>query len=216
MKQRMQFGSEAMKLLNTTIPNIVRLLNDEFRLVYEYDEVYDVKPFNLVSPDLYFEDENKRERYKVVSFDNALHTEYNGLNAFELEIAEALDCMGLTWCRNPSKTGYGIPIPEIGEGTTSFYPDFILWSEKCLWAIDPKGAHLINDAIFSKLMGISDINDIPLKIRVALILQGNYILGINGRPMQQGKDGCTLIYKRNVGVRAKHFLTANALVKDLT
>lgn len=215
MRQRMQFGSDAMKHLNTAIPNIVRLLNDEFRLVYEYDEVYDVKPFNLVSPDLYFEDEIKREKYKVVTFSNALHPEYNGLNAFELEIAEALDGTGLSWCRNPSKTGYGIPIPEIGEGTTNFYPDFILWTDKCLWAIDPKGAHLINDAIFSKLMGISDINEIPLKIRVALVLHGNYILGPNGRPMQQGKEGCTLIYKRNVGVRAKYFSSAAALVKDL-
>lgn len=68
------------------------------------------------------------------------------MNAFEVRIAEALDKLDLKWCRNPSKVGYSIPIPEIGLGTTNFYPDFLLWSNKCLLAIDPKGEHLLNDA----------------------------------------------------------------------
>ncbi len=215
LKQRMQFGSLAMETLNHNLSKILKQLNDEFRLEYEPDQVYEVKPFNLVSPDLQTDDPAKRERYRVRRFNNGLHSEYNGLNPFEVQIAEALDTLGAEWCRNPSKTGYGIPIPEIGEGTTNFYPDFLLWSPSCLWAIDPKGAHLANDAIYNKLMGISDVDDMPLKIRVALVLEGEYILGDNGRPQPRGKNGCTLIFKRNVGVRAKHFASPKALVADL-
>ncbi|HHD2946999.1 TPA: DEAD/DEAH box helicase family protein, partial [Enterobacter bugandensis] len=79
MKQRMQFGSDAMLQINNNLSNIIRLLNNEFHLEYEYDDIYAVKSFNLVSPDYQYEDLNKRNRYKVNSFKNALHSEYNGL-----------------------------------------------------------------------------------------------------------------------------------------
>jgi type III restriction enzyme len=215
MRQKMQFGSVAMGMLSNNLTTVLKRLNDEFSLQYEPDQVYELKPFNLVSPDLQSDDPAKRERYRVRQFKNSLHHEYNGLNPFEVAIAEALDSLGRDWCRNPSKTGYGIPIPEIGQGTTNFYPDFLLWSPSCLWAIDPKGAHLMTDAIFNKLMGVSDVDDLPLKVRVALIVEGQYEIGASGRPQERGKDGCTLIWKRNVGVRAKHFASPLALVADL-
>jgi type III restriction enzyme len=215
MKQRMQFGSPAMETLNRNLSNIVKQLNDELRLEYEPDQEYVVKPFNLVSPDLQTNDLAKRERYRVRPFQNALHHEYNGLNPFEVQIAEALDTLGLEWCRNPSKTGYGIPIPEIGAGTTNFYPDFLLWTPACLWAIDPKGAHLANDAIRNKMLGVSNVEGMPLKIRVALILDGTYELGANDRPQPRSKNGCTLIIKRNTGVRAKSFPSPRELLTDL-
>lgn len=150
-------------------------------------------------------DEVKRERYRVRTYQNALHAEYNGLNPFEAKLADALDTLNMDWCRNPSKTGYGIPIPEVGEGTTNFYSDFLLWSGKCLWAIDPKGKHLLSDAIRTKLMGVSDVDDMPLKIRVAFVVEGKWELGADHRPEQVGKDGCTLIVKQNTGPRAKYF-----------
>lgn len=215
MKQRMQFGSPAMSTLNNSVTQIVSQLNDEFRLEYEPDQVFVVKPFNLISPDLQTDDLSKRDRYRVRKFKNGLHEEYNGMNPFEVQVAEALDTLGLHWCRNPATTGYGIPIPVIGEGTANFYPDFLLWGSKCLWAIDPKGAHLVNDAIHSKLMGVSDVDGLPLKIRVALVLKGEYVLGPNGRPAKRSDSGCTLVYKRSVGVRAKHFKSPQALVADL-
>ena len=215
LKQKMQFGSPAMETLNHHLSSILTRLNDELRLEYEVDQVYEVKPFHLVSPDLQTDDLVKRERYRVRRFNNALHCEYNGLNPFEAQLAEALDALDLEWCRNPAKTGYGIPIPEIGQGTTNFYPDFLLWTPSCLWAIDPKGAHLINDAIYNKLMGLTDISELPLKIRVAFVLEGEHILRENNRPQQRSDNGCTLIFKRNVGVRAKHFSSLNALVADL-
>ena len=215
LKQKMQFGSPAMETLTRNLSTIVRELNDEFRLQYEYDDVYQVKSFNLVSPDLPAADDAKRERYQVRAFTNALHPEYNGLNPFEVKVAEALDTLGLTWCRNPSKTGYGIPIPEIGAGTANFYPDFLLWTPKCLWAIDPKGAHLVNDAIRTKLMGLQEVDEIPLKIRVALILEGEYLLGPNDRPQKQGPTGCTLVFKRNAKIVVKPYANPVLLVEAL-
>jgi superfamily II DNA or RNA helicase len=217
LRQKMQAGSPAMTILNGNLSKIKKQLNDEFRLEYEPDQEYEVKSFNLVSPDLQTDDLAKRERYRVRHYKNALHPEYNGMNSFEVKLADALDTLGLDWCRNPSKTGYGIPIPEIGEGTTNFYPDFLLWSKgkKCLWAIDPKGAHLLNDAIRTKLMGISDVDDLPLKVRVAFIVEGEYEIGADKRPQQRGKDGCTLIFQQNAIIKAKHFLTVASLVADL-
>ena len=215
LRQKLQFGSPAMEALNRNLSNIRERLNNELQLEHEPDQEYEVKPFNLVSPDLQMDDPLKRERYRVRYFENALHDEYNSLNPFEVKVAEALDTLGLEWCRNPSKTGYGIPIPEIGEGTTSFYPDFLLWTSTYIWAIDPKGAHLANDAIRNKLMGISDVDDMPIKIRVALILEGEHVLGADGRPRPRSSNGCTLITKRNVGIRARHFTSPNELVKSL-
>lgn len=215
LRQTMQLGSFAMETLNRNLADIVRQLNDELRLEYEPDQEYEVKLFNLVSPDLQTDDTAKRERYRVRRYENALHSEYNSLNPFEVRVAEALDDLGLEWCRNPAKTGYGIPIPEIGQGTTNFYPDFLLWTPTTLWAIDPKGAHLANDAIRNKLLGVSDVDGLPLKIRVALVLEGEYELGADNRPQPRSKNGCTLIQKRNVGVRAKSFPSPNELVRAL-
>ncbi len=215
LSQKMQFGSPAMETLNKNLTPILKQLNDEFRLEYEPDQVYEVKPFNLVSPDFLTDDLKKRDTYRVRRYKNALHTEYNYLNPFEVQVAEALDTLDMEWCRNPSKTGYGIPIPEIGQGTVNFYPDFLLWTKKTLWAIDPKGAHLATDAIREKLLGVSDIPDLPLPMRVALVIEGEYELGDNNRPVQRGKTGCTVIYKRNGKVIAKHFSSPAALVVEL-
>lgn len=208
-------GASAMNTLEKSISQIVRQLNDEFLLAYEYDLKYEVKPFNLVSLDLQTDDDGKRERYRVRAFTNSLHDEYNGLNPFEVKLAEALDTLGLDWCRNPSKTGYGIPIPEVGEGTTNFYPDFLLWTSKCLWAIDPKGAHLLNDAIRTKLMGVSDVEDMPLKIRVAFVVEGKWEI-IDNRPKQMAKGGCTLIFRQNTELtKVKPFGSSAQLVNEL-
>ena len=194
LKQKMQYGSPAMQAINQSLDAIRQELNGLFRLEYEPDDPYELGSFNLVAPDLKTDDETKRERYRVRQYQHALHAQYNGLNSFEVKVAEALDTLGLDWCRNPSKTGYYIPIAELGEGTTKFYPDFLLWTPKCLWVIDPKGPHITNDAIHNKLLGVSDVDGMPIKVRVALTLQGRYVLGPNNRPQKQSSDGYTLIF----------------------
>ncbi|TWR25490.1 hypothetical protein FPZ42_12895 [Mucilaginibacter achroorhodeus] len=216
MKQKMQAGSPAMTILNNSISTIVKQLNNEFRLEFEPDQVFTIKPFNLISPDLFTDDENKRERYKVRTYNNALHESYNGMNNFEIRLADCLDNQDLPWCRNPSKVGYGIPIAQIGEGTSTFYPDFLYWSNpKTLWAIDPKGTHLINDAIRTKLLGISDVHDLPLKVKIAFVVEGEYELGIDNRPQLRSQNGYSVIFKYNTGLKAKNYQTLDNLVKDL-
>ncbi|GAA4749235.1 hypothetical protein [Flavisolibacter ginsenosidimutans] len=214
LKQKLQFGSEAMIQLSERLTTIQQKLNDEFRLEYEADEEYEVPSFTLVSPDFKTDDAVKRERYKVRKYKNALHAEYNGLNTFEVLVAEALDKLGLNWCRNPSRTGYGIPIPEIGAGTSTFYPDFLLWAKKCLWAIDPKGGHILTDAMRTKLLGVSGVDGMPVKIRVAFISSGTWILKDN-RPTKNSDDGFTLMLNENVGFRARTFASLNELVGSL-
>lgn len=214
MKQRMQFGSEAMSQISNRLTVIQEKLNDEFRLEYEADEEYTIQPFTLVSPNFKPDDAARRERYRVRKYKNALHAEYNGLNGFEVEVAEALDSLGLDWCRNPSRIGYGIPIPEIGAGTSSFYPDFLLWTRKCIWALDPKGAHLLKDAVRTKLLGVSDVEDMPQRIRVAFIVVGDWDTSGN-RPEKKSADGYSLILKENVGLRARHYNTMKQLVASL-
>ncbi|MBT2559564.1 DEAD/DEAH box helicase family protein [Hymenobacter sp. ISL-91] len=215
MRQRMHYGSEAMRILHDALPDIERKLNTEFRLEREYDKDYTVGDFVMSSPNLQTDDQIRRDRYAVRPYVNALHAEYNGLNKFEAAVAEALDKLGNDWCRNPVKTGYGIPIPKLGEGTTDFYPDFLLWGKKnTVWAIDPKGKHLLQDAIQIKLHGLADIAGMPQRIRVALIVEGNY--DSDGRNVtRRGKVGCSLIWKDNSEIKAKPFESPGPLVAYL-
>lgn len=94
MKQKLQYGSKAMIQLNSRMKTVQQRLNAEYRLVREYDKVYEVGPFNLVTPDLKTDDAAKRDKYEVRQYANALHAEYNGLNPFEVEVAQALDGLG--------------------------------------------------------------------------------------------------------------------------
>jgi hypothetical protein len=48
------------------------------------------------------------------------------------------------WCRNPSQGGFGIPLLDRGN-TRTFNPDFLVWTEKTVVAIDTKGDHLITE-----------------------------------------------------------------------
>ncbi|MBJ6107701.1 DEAD/DEAH box helicase family protein [Hymenobacter sp. BT523] len=217
MKQRMQFGSEAMRQLNDRLPQMQQLLNAEFRLESEPDDPYLVKEFIMSSPDLKTDDAAKRAKYAVRQYDNALHGEYNGLNPFEAEVAEALDKLALTWCRNPVNGGYGIPIPILGEGTTAFYPDFLLWAgKKGIWAIDPKGKHILNDAMTTKLFGVADIHDLSQRVRVAFVVEGQYAVEApNYQPKRMGKTGCTLIWRDGSQPKGRHFDNPSQLVAYL-
>ena len=69
--------------------------------------------------------------------------------------------------------------------------------------------------LLRKILGVSDVEGLPYKIRVALVLQGQYDLTAQDRPQQQSKLGCTLITKTNVGIRAKQFSTPTELVAQL-
>ncbi len=107
------------------------------------------------------------------SFKHAVHERYDGLNDFERRFAEALDRTGKTWARNPSRTGYGIPL--ISPGTTSsFYPDFLVWDGPNVFAVDTTGGHLVPDKAARKLLAISAPDGAKQRIHIRFVSEGTW------------------------------------------
>ena len=214
LKQPMQFGSDAMTTLKNSVPQIKERLNEKFLLKgLGRHGIYTVKPFKLVSPDVDGGTEAYREKYKVRHFKNSLHAEYNGFNPFELKVAEALDNLSKPWCRNPvGKDGYKIPIQELGSDTIWFYPDFLLWSkQRQVWALDPKGKHLLEAAVTHKLLDLR----ISPSIYVAFVLEGSYTVDRQGIFSRNGREGFTLVRKLGTKPKAVSFTDLKLLVKSL-
>jgi type III restriction enzyme len=68
---------------------------------------------------------------------------HSGLNkSRELPFAKELDELKLAWCRNPSRSGFGIPLLSLGQSKT-FYPDFLVWKGKNVFALDTTGEHIL-------------------------------------------------------------------------
>ena len=150
-------------------------------------------------------------------FKNSLHAEYNGFNSFELKVAEALDTIAKPWCRNPvGRDGYKIPIQELGSDTVWFYPDFLLWSKKSqVWALDPKGKHLLEAAVTHKLLDWGSLKSMSPSIRVAFVLEGNYAVDQQGVFSKTGREGFTLVHKSGTKPKAVPFTNLKKLVQSL-
>jgi type III restriction enzyme len=106
----------------------------------------------------------------VESFKNAIHKGYDDLNPLESDFAHAVDQTKLTWCRNPSRSGYSIPLPQSGK-TFNFFPDFLIWKGEDVYAIDTKGSHLHGDAA-RKLVSIKPANGSTRRVFVRFISDG--------------------------------------------
>lgn len=218
LKQPMQFGSDAMLTLTNNVSQIKERLNEKFLLKgFGRHGVFSVKPFKLVSPDIEGGTEAYRKKYKVRRFKNSLHAEYNGLNPFEVKVAEALDQLGKPWCRNPvGKDGYKLPIQELGSDTIWFYPDFLFWVKpNQVWAIDPKGNHLREAAVAHKLLDLGSLKSISPTIRVAFILEGGYIIDLQGLFSKTGSENFTLVRKTGTRTKAIPFNNLKTLVREL-
>jgi len=199
MVQEMHYNSDAMRTLDKAIEPMRRQLGELLQLVDEgsYD-LFTTKPFKLTSPDITGVTDAQREKYRVRRYNNAVHAHYNGLNPFEVQVADALDALGKPWCRNPpiKSSGYRIPIPQLGADTIWFYPDFLLWADKEVWAIDPKGRHLLEAAVQSKLLYLSTSTTPTLPVRVALVLDGEYTRDDESRWSKSGKKGGYTLVRR--------------------
>lgn len=86
-------------------------------------------------------------------FINAVHPSYSDFNNFELEFARELDSRNILWMRNPVNGFVKIPLLD-GKGTDTFNPDFIVWKEEAILALDTKGNHLIAEDSNRKLFYI--------------------------------------------------------------
>ena len=110
------------------------------------------------------------------TFDNAIHAGYSGLNpTLESPFAHALDDLGYPWARNPSRSGFGIPLIKEG-GNDTFYPDFVAWAHGDVYAVDTKGSHLQADAT-RKLVRIRQSPGRP-RLHVRFVVDGR--LNANG------------------------------------
>ncbi|MFZ1746161.1 MAG: DEAD/DEAH box helicase family protein [Nitrospirales bacterium] len=105
-------------------------------------------------------------------FTSSLHEGYSGLNDFEFEFAQALDKTKRVWFRNPSRGLFEIPLLTSG-GTKNFNPDFIVWVDKRIIAIDPKGDHLIKEDAGRKLFFVEQVGT-GSEVVIRLVTQGTW------------------------------------------
>jgi type III restriction enzyme len=151
-------GSPAAKALERVGEEVVRVVLENAELSTIPIEPYKVGPISVGDDRIVFK--------------NALHEAYGDLNAQELECARALDTLGWRWCRNPSPGGYALPLLKSG-GNQRFFPDFVVWTDRTIWLIDPKGDHLIRDAAAVKLIAPDHMPG-QRPVRVCLITEGKW------------------------------------------
>ena len=108
---------------------------------------------------------------KAKPYSNALHSSYD-LNDLEHEIAEEIDATGYDWCRNPVNGGFSLPLLDKGD-TRRFFPDFLVWKDGLVFAIDPKAAMLVRTDAGRKLLDVHDGNG-KKKLLVRLISTGKW------------------------------------------
>jgi type III restriction enzyme len=122
------------------------------------------------------------------TFDHALHTAYSGLNkTLELPFARELDKSRLRWCRNPSQSGFPIPLLTPGQSRT-FYPDFLVWKGKNVFALETKGEYLLGSDLGRKLLAISAAPGAKLSLIVRFVTPGKW----DRTPVRTSAEGFTV------------------------
>lgn len=107
-------------------------------------------------------------------FSNALHNAYSGLNkTLELPFAHELDRQRVPWCRNPARSGFPIPLLSVGQ-SKNFYPDFLVWKGKYVYALDTKGEHILENELGRKLLAVDPHPKAKVALLVRLISQGKW------------------------------------------
>jgi type III restriction enzyme len=108
---------------------------------------------------------------KMVRYRNAVHEGYSDLNpGLERPFADALDRTRRIWCRNPSAGGFSIPLLDHGN-TRTFHPDFLVWVDNQIVAIETKGPHLLTVDVMRKLFFIDKLEEGP-ELIVRMVSQG--------------------------------------------
>lgn len=108
-----------------------------------------------------------------IEFKNSIHPRYSDFNNFEKDFANELDKVGLKWLRNPSSGYFQIPLLD-GKGTNNFNPDFVVWDEDVIYALDTKGSHLIIQDSERKLFFIEKAYKEGPELLVRLISEKKY------------------------------------------
>jgi len=156
---RIELGSKADKHIRQVAERVVDLYLDHVRLRQRVHNPYLVGSV-MADPS------------KMMRFKNAVHKGYSGLNKLEEAFARALDVAGVTWTRNPSQSGYAIPLVSLGK-TRNFYPDFLAWKGSNTFAIDTTGGHLMLEKAGRKLLAIEAAKG-RTSFHVRLVSQGKW------------------------------------------
>ena len=154
------FGSSAHRQIASTAERVVDAYLEAVVLRQRPSDLYQVGPMLVRGPD-------------ATMFENSLHVAYSDLNELELQFANAVDAKGLPWCRNPSQSGYHIPLVSLGR-TRNFYPDFLVWKDDDVFALDTTGGHLLHEKAGRKLLAIAPPNRGGGRLAVRLISTGHW------------------------------------------
>lgn len=188
---KVELTSPAADHLRQTAEKWVDTYLDEADLRYEKGNPFTVGPV-LVNP-------AKKRRFK-----NSIHEYYSDLNQFELEVALAIDQTGHQWARNPSNGGFSIPLLD-KSGSRRFFPDFLVWKNGAVFALDPKADHLILQDASRKLLDVQDDKG-KRQLAVRLITKGKW----NADPIkrQTNEPHGYSVWRLQAGkLRAKHYHT---------
>ncbi|MEA1618318.1 DEAD/DEAH box helicase family protein [Erythrobacter sp. T5W1-R] len=147
----------------------------------------------------------------AVEFSKSLHKRYSGLNPLELRFAKALDKSQRIWARNPVNSGFYIPLLDLASSAT-YWPDFLVWVDKTIFAIDTKGDHLLTDATLGKLFEIDTLGD-PAKLVLRLISEGEAQVSASGQIIKLSNIGYTVWSWKSGKLHAQHAEDERATIK---
>lgn len=143
------------------------------------------------------------------AFSNAVHEGYSDFNALELLFARAIDQTGDAWYRNPPRGGYNIPLISVGP-TRNFYPDFLVWRKRDVFAIDTTGGHLLREKTGRKLLSIVPAKPTAGRLLVRLVSEGKWNTDVE----QEDTAGYTVWgRKQDDKLRAIHVDSVEAAVE---
>jgi len=158
---------DALVEYNSNAANYVRGLADQIVGIYRNRSRIVQVPWDTQLVGTVFDGKDSKD------FNNGLHQRYSGFNDFEMKFASELDLIGLMWMRNPANGFLKIPLLD-GKGTENFNPDFIVWRDKTIFALDTKGKHLVMDESRRKLFFVEKFGGEGTDISVKFITEGKY------------------------------------------
>lgn len=182
------------------------------RVAHDVAQAYlDHAQLRVRKPNPYVVSDIQQRRADVILFAHSVHEGYDTLNSFERACAAELDSVGLPWCRNPSLSGYSIPLITPGR-TQNFYPDFLIWQGDDVYALDTKGSHLHADA--RRKMTTIDQGTSGRRLFVRFITEGR--VGADGEPTADNTGYTSWKFRGDGNPHWPHFETlAEAVASSL-
>ncbi|WP_324827833.1 DEAD/DEAH box helicase family protein [Qipengyuania zhejiangensis] len=142
-------------------------------------------------------------------FRRSLHPRYSGMNSLEIRFARALDKTQRLWARNPVGSGYSLPL--LSEGR-AYWPDFLVWVDKAVVALDTKGDHLLVEATSSKLFEIDGAGK-GRGVVLRLVSEGHVVID-NGTVKRRSNSGFTVWKWTNGRLKSHHIETEKEAVEE--